>query len=101
MVTSQGREQAGVRGAGPLRRIFSHPVVLAVALTGAVGAIRLMERYLPDHLAVLLIDIERETYPLTVQNVMWLVFALGLAELFVRFRDAASERRQLRQGLPA
>ena len=80
------------------RRIFSHPVILLAALSGAVLAIHLMERWLPNHLAVLLLDIERETYPLTVQTVMWVVFAVGLGELVVRFRDAVAERHQLGLG---
>jgi biopolymer transport protein ExbB/TolQ len=82
----------------PLRRVFSHPAILLAALAGSLAAIYLMDRYLPETLAVLLIDRNRETYPFTVQNVMWIVFAVGLAELVVRQRDAAAERRQLRAG---
>ena len=37
-------------------------------------------------------------YPLTVQNVMWVVFALGIGELIVRARAALGERAQLRLG---
>ncbi len=82
----------------PMRRIFSHPAIVIAALAGAVVAIFLMDRFLPDTLAVLLIDRDRETYPLTVQNVMWMVFAIGLAELMIRLRDALRERGQLVQG---
>jgi biopolymer transport protein ExbB/TolQ len=81
----------------PMQRIFSHPAILVAALLGAAVAIFLMDRFLPDTLAVLLIDRDRETYPLTVQNVMWVVFAIGLAELMVRLRDTISERGQLAQ----
>ena len=80
----------------PLRRVFSHPAILLVAIGAAITAIHLMNRYLPDTLAVLLIDRYQATYPLTVQNVMWVVFAIGLAELVNRQRDAMAERRQLR-----
>jgi hypothetical protein len=82
----------------PTRRIFSHPAILVAALAGAVVVIFLMDQFLPDTLAVLLIDRDRETYPLTVQNVMWMVFAIGLAELMIRLRDALRERSQLVQG---
>jgi biopolymer transport protein ExbB/TolQ len=39
-----------------------------------------------------------DLYPLTAQNVMWVVFMLGLGELFVRWREAQAELRQLRSG---
>ena len=80
-----------------IRRITSHPLILLACLAGAVGLIRLFETSLPDSAAAILIDRERETYPFTVQNLMWLVFALGLGELIVRLRDALAERAQLRQ----
>ena len=82
----------------PLRRVFGHPAILLAALAASLAAIYLMDRYLPETLAVLLIDRNRETYPFTVQNVMWVVFAVGLAELIVRQRDATAERRQLKSG---
>jgi biopolymer transport protein ExbB/TolQ len=81
-----------------LRRVFSHPIVLLACLAGAVGLIKLLELYLPDAAAAILIDRDRSTYPFTVQNVMWIVFALGLGELIVRARDAAAERAQLGMG---
>jgi len=77
------------------RRIFSHPIVLVACLAGALLLIKLFELYLPDSAAVILIDRDRSTYPFTVQNLMWIVFALGLGELIVRARDAAAERAQL------
>ncbi len=81
-----------------IRRVMSHPVILIAAIALAVLGIYLMQTYLPDDVAVVLLDRDREIYPLTVQTVMWIVFAIGLGELCVRIRDAAAERRQLRQG---
>lgn len=81
-----------------LRRVFSHPIVLLACLAGAVGLIKLLELYLPDAAAAILIDRDRSTYPFTVQNLMWIVFALGLGELIVRARDATAERAQLAVG---
>jgi len=77
------------------RRIFSHPIILVACLAGALLLITLFDLYLPNAAAVILIDSDRSTYPFTVQNLMWIVFALGLGELIVRARDAAAERAQL------
>ena len=98
MAESERAKTGSIAAKAPLRRVFSHPAILLAALAGAAGLIFVMDRYLPETLAVLLIDRNRETFPLTVQNVMWAVFAVGLAELLVRQRDAVAERRQLDQG---
>ena len=81
-----------------IERVLSHPAILVLCQAVAIGAIFLRDRFLPDNLASILIDPERSTYPVTVQNLMWLVAALGIGELFVRFRDALAERAQLRKG---
>ena len=91
-------EKTGESPKPRVRRIFSHPLILLICLAAALGTIRLFELYLPDTFAAILIDKQRETYPFTVQNLMWLVFALGLGELIVRTRDAFAERAQLRKG---
>ncbi|MDX1422688.1 MAG: MotA/TolQ/ExbB proton channel family protein [Kiloniellales bacterium] len=79
-------------------RIASYPLVIAAALGAAVALIKIFEASLEAPWDALLIDRERGTYPITVQNVMWVVFMLGLGELFVRWREAQAERRQLRAG---
>jgi biopolymer transport protein ExbB/TolQ len=79
------------------RRVFSHPAILLACLVGAVALIWLFERTLPDEIAATLIDRGRSTFPLTVQNIMWLVFGLGVGELIVRSRDAMAERAELRR----
>ncbi len=95
-------EPAAEAGAEPeqprFRRVFSHPVILVACLVAAVALIRLFELVLPYTAADILLDRYRSTYPFTVQNVMWLVFALGIGELIVRARDAAAERAQLGLG---
>jgi biopolymer transport protein ExbB/TolQ len=88
----------GVANRSRLRRVFSHPLILATCLMGAIGLIKLFEVFLPDAVAVILIDRDQVTYPFTVQNLMWIVFAVGLGELIVRARDAAAERTQLGLG---
>ncbi len=81
-----------------VRRVFSYPVILIACLATAVVLIRLFDFILPDWAVIMLTDRNRSTYPFTVQNVMWLVFALGVGELIVRGREAAAERAQLRAG---
>lgn len=44
---------------------------------------------------MILIDKQRATYPLTVQNAMWLALGTGLGELLLRYLDARAERLQL------
>jgi biopolymer transport protein ExbB/TolQ len=88
----------GVANRSVFRRVFNHPTILLACLAGAVCVITLMKLYLPDAAAVILLDRDRSTYPFTVQNLMWIVFALGLGELIVRARDAAAERTQLGLG---
>ncbi len=77
------------------RRIFNHPVILLCCLAGAVALIQILDLTLSEGWAAILLDRTRSTYPLTVQNVMWLVFALGIGELIVRGRDAAAEHAEL------
>lgn len=75
-----------------------HPTVIAISVVLAVLTIIVLQWVLPAGAAALLLDLERGTYPVTVQNTMWIVFAVGLGELFVRARAARSERIQLRAG---
>ncbi len=46
-----------------------------------------------------LFDRPRESYPFTVQNVMWLVFFGGLADLFVHYMRGSKEQAQIGKGL--
>ena len=81
--------------------VFSHPLILLACLAGAVALIRIFDLFLPDAWGEILNDRGRSTYPLTVQNIMWLVFALGIGELIVRTRDAFAEHAELGKALPA
>jgi biopolymer transport protein ExbB/TolQ len=38
---------------------------------------------------------ELGAYPFTIQNLMWVVFFIGLGELFLRYRGASNEHRQV------
>ncbi len=95
---AEQQDRNGAEEGTRVQRVFTHPAILALCQAAVVLAIFLMDAYLPDGPASILIDRERSTYPFTVQNLMWLVFALGLGELIVRSRDALAEKAQLRIG---
>ena len=98
-MTENAVDRKQLRRTGPrTRRVFSYPVVLVAAMLVAVALIKIFEATLEAPWDALLIDRERGTYPSTVQNFMWLVFMVGLGELFVRWREARAERRQLQAG---
>lgn len=43
----------------------------------------------------------KSAYPLSIQNLMWVIFSVGMGELFVRFTEGLAEMRQIgRQFLP-
>ncbi len=69
--------------------------ILAAAVVIAIVLIKVMEWTLPPALGVVLLDYRQATYPLTVQTVMWIVFALGIGELVVRARETTAERAEL------
>ncbi len=73
-----------------------HPITLAVCVGLSLVLIYLIEGYAPTPAAELLIDLSRSSYPFTVQNVMWVVFAVGVGEIVIRFRDAIADAAQLR-----
>ncbi|MDE2730341.1 MAG: MotA/TolQ/ExbB proton channel family protein [Bacteroidota bacterium] len=47
------------------------------------------------YLSALLLDRASAWFPFTVQNIMWLIFSVGIAEITLRFNRASSEIRQL------
>lgn len=73
-------------------------VVAVTAIVLALVAMVLMHLLLPRWLAIVFLDIDTATYPFTVQNVMWVVFFVGLGEVFVRRRVANEESRHLTVG---
>jgi len=67
----------------------------------AIVAINLMSVFLDEDLenfAIVLLDKGGVSYPYSVQNLMWIFFFLGLAEIINRFIDARKERAQLSMG---
>ena len=51
------------------------------------------------HVSALLLDRGSGIYPLTIQNLMWLMFFFGLGELWIRFGRANNELYQLQEGI--
>ena len=57
-------------------------ITLIVSLLTAVVVIALLARLLPTGAAVIALDINRSTWPLTVQNILWLAFFASFAVEF-------------------
>ena len=70
-------------------------ITLFVSLVTAVVVIALLARVLPPSGAAILLDINRSTWPLTVQNILWLAFFAGLGELSIRWRAGRLEESQI------
>lgn len=77
-------------------------VLVAAAFLGVGGvAILIMSGALPESLARVLLDKGGTTYPYSVQNIMWLIFFVGLGELLMRYLEARKESQELdRRYLP-
>jgi len=57
----------------------------------------ILSAVLPSGLAKVLLDLGGPTYPYSVQNLMWIIFSIGLGELMLRFLAARVERQELYQ----
>ncbi len=73
-------------------------LTLSLSLVAAVILIALLARMLPATAATILLDVNRSTWPFTVQNVLWLAFFAGLGELAIRWRSGRLEEQQLDRG---
>jgi biopolymer transport protein ExbB/TolQ len=71
--------------------------MIAVACVAiGLSAVLVMHFLLPDGIAKVLLDRGGIGYPFSVQNGIWIVFAVGCGELFVRLRVGRAEMQQLR-----
>ena len=73
-------------------------VTLIVSLLTAVVVIALLSKLLPPAAAAILLDLNRSTFPFTVQNILWLAFFAGLGELSIRWRMGRLEASQIERG---
>jgi biopolymer transport protein ExbB/TolQ len=72
------------------------PWVALVSTVLGVGVILILNHTLNDEWGHILLD-RGHTYPFSVQNGMWIFFALGLGELFIRVLSARAELRQIKR----
>lgn len=74
--------------------------VLAVIMaTIAMVVITLLHFSLPDTAARILLDRTGYLYPISVQNIMWIVFFVGMGEILVRVASSLVEEHQVSLGL--
>lgn len=73
-------------------------ITLIVSLLTAIVVIALLTKILPPTAAAILLDINRSTFPFTVQNILWLAFFVGLGELSIRWRAGRLEASQIDRG---
>ncbi|MCY4531304.1 MAG: MotA/TolQ/ExbB proton channel family protein [Gammaproteobacteria bacterium] len=74
-------------------------VRVCAAICGLIiGAIFIgvMSLTLPANFGETLLDLSSEYYPFTIQNLMWLLFFVGLSDVLVRFIRGSRELRQMR-----
>ena len=84
------------------RLVFSLAALLAGCLfIAALGALLPVPVPGSDRIyaSALLLGRGGDAYPLSIQNLMWLMFAFGLGELYIRLRRASSELEQLERGI--
>lgn len=82
-------------------------IVGLVAVVAGIVAVVAMNFLLPEDVANVLLNKPTQrmladssftsNYPLSIQNLMWIVFFVGLGELFVRYREAMAEMGQIRR----
>ena len=76
----------------------SKVVLSGIALAGIF--IFIMGEHLDNaSMTYFLFDRPRDSYPFTVQNLMWLVFFGGMADLFVHYMRGTIEQKQVEKGL--
>lgn len=73
---------------------MTRQITILISLVSAVLVIALMARILPPNAAAIMLDINRPSWPFTVQNVLWLAFFVGLGELALRWRAGRLEESQ-------
>ena len=73
---------------------MTRQITLLISLVSAILVIALLARILPPQAAAILLDVKRASWPITVQNILWLAFFIGLGELSLRWRAGRLEESQ-------
>jgi biopolymer transport protein ExbB/TolQ len=76
-----------------------HAAVVCAGIAASIVMMWAIAVFAPEWVAVILLDVQRSTYPFTIQTFEWLAFGFCLGELAMRVRDAGADRAQLRLGL--
>ena len=81
----------------PQRRRNRIPRLLVAGLSLVLGILVVigLDRYLPSELATILLDRDGLTYPWSIQNLMWVVFLIGLGEIAIRYSVSRAESKQV------
>ncbi len=77
-----------------LKRAFT----FMVAIVAAIVVIGLIKFLAGEGLREILLDDDSRSWPLTVQNVMWIALFVGFGELVLRWSAAKDEESQLKRG---
>ncbi len=73
-------------------------LTLLISVLSALLFIALLARILPPDAAAVLLDVKRGSWPITVQNILWIAFFIGLGELSIRWRTGRIEESQFDRG---
>lgn len=73
---------------------MTRQITIIVSIVTAILVIALLARVLPDSTAAILLDVNRASWPFTVQNILWVAFFIGLGELSIRWRAGRLEESQ-------
>ena len=73
----------------------SRALVAVLSTVGGVLLVVIFAFVLPKNAAVILIDPGFSLYPLSIQNITWVFFAIGVGELWLRHRYGVAEMAQL------
>lgn len=73
---------------------MTRQITLLISLVSSFLVIALLARILPPYAASVVLDIERASWPITVQNVTWVAFFFGLGELSLRWHAVRLEESQ-------
>ncbi len=70
-------------------------ITFLICTLTSILVIALLDRLLSLEAAKIVLDVERSTWPITVQTVMWVVFFIGLGELAIRWYYSWLEEAQI------
>jgi MotA/TolQ/ExbB proton channel family len=77
---------------------MKRPILALLGIGLSIVAVVAMHVLLPENAARVMLDRGGQTYPISVQNVMWVIFFVGLAEIYHRYTIAKEEAGQLKLG---